>query len=154
MAQASPLYLREDQAIIQAGASGTYGGVNLANLPTVYSWATLEGGILEAASVFTRPGGMLSGRQLGGPSERTDSTITRQMIPELQAWIVPFELGCGVAAAYVTYTLLDRNKNPTGATVSMTGILKSVVRMNFNANNNAAGFFGLVIALDQEAAIS
>ena len=153
MAQ-SPIYLREDQAIIQAGATGTYGGVSLAQLPTIYSWAALEGGVLEAASVFTRPGGMLPGRQLGGPSERTDVTIRRQMTPELQVWVVPLELGCGTAAAYATYTLLDRNKNPTGQTVSMTGILKSVVRMNFDANNNAAGFLGLVIALDQEATAS
>ena len=147
MPQQSPLFLREDMAIIQAGIVGV-------NLPTIYSWTALEGGVLESQSVFTRPGGMLPGRQLGGPSERTDVTVRRQFIPELQPYVVSVDQVVGVAAAWVSYTLLDRNKNPTGPTVSMTGILKSMMRTNFDANNAAAAFFALVIALDQDSTTS
>ena len=147
MPQQAPIFLREDMAIIQAGVTGV-------TLPPVYSWAALEGGVLESQSVFTRPGGMLPGFQLGGPSERTDVTVRRQMIPELQPFVVSLDNLVGVATAWVAYTLLDRNKNPTGATVQMTGILKSMMRPNFDANNSAATFFGLVIALDQASTTS
>lgn len=143
MAQ-QPLYIREDMAIIHAHVDGV-------NYPSVYSWAALEGGVVEAEAVYTRPGGGMPGLQLGGPKTRGDITVRRQMTPELQPFIIPLEEACGHTAAWAAYTLIDRNQNPVGPTVQMNGILRSVVRMNFDANNAAAGFLGLIISLNERA---
>ena len=142
MSISAPLYLREDQAIIHAG-------VNNINFPSTYSWSSLEGGIVEANSTFTRPGGMLPGVHLGGPSERTDVTVKRQFTIPLQAFVTQLEDAVGIAGAWVSYVMLDYNKNPSGPTVNLTGILKHVVRTNLDANNAAAAFLGLVIAVNQ-----
>ncbi len=147
MAQTAPLFLREDMAIIQVSVSGV-------KLPAVYSWAYLEGGILEANSVFTRPGGMKPGIHLGGPPERGDVTIRRQMTPELQPYIILLEDVTGTASCAISYTWLDQNKQPAGGTNSFNGVLKAVQRPNYDANNTAAAFLGLVIAPNQQSSHS
>jgi hypothetical protein len=145
-APAIPLFLREDMAIIHAGVTGI-------NFPSVkHSWTSLEGGTVEANSVFTRPGGMQPGFHIGGPSERGDITVKRQFTPDLGPWVATLEDACGTAAAWCSYTLLQRDGSMVvGSLVTISGVLKSLVRTNFDANNSAAAFFGLVIAVNQQS---
>ncbi len=144
---ATTTFVRADQALITAKVNGV-------NLPKTVSWAQIEGGDIEAEDVFTRPGGGLHGVNLGGPTKRTDVTVMRQYTAELQGYIVELENKCGSGAASVSYTMLDADNNPTGQTVTMTGILKNVVKPNFNANSAEAVFLGLVISCDTEATSS
>jgi hypothetical protein len=145
MAQAATL-IREDQAIIQCQVTGI-------NLPAVYSWASYEGGDVEAEDVKTRPGGLLPQVNLGGPAQRTDVTVKRQYSAQLHAFIVQLENVAGRAFCVASYTILDANGNPNGGTVTVTGILKTVQRPNWEANASNAAFLGLVIGVNQEATI-
>lgn len=149
---ATNIWLREDMAHIHAGVifpPGTSKGGQ--SLPLTTSWTTLEGGIIEASNVFTRPGGMLPGLAIGGIVERSDITVTRQYTKDLAAFVVAMEDLCGNGSAWAAFRMLNRQKNEIGPWIHYSGILKSVVRTNLDANNSAAAFLGLVIALDQEA---
>jgi hypothetical protein len=151
-------FLREDQAIIHAGV----GTVNAAGqvtasavaLPDVYSWSSLQGGDLEAEDTFTRPGGMLPGINLGGPTKRTDVTVMRQYTADLHAFLVDLENACGNTRAWAAFTLLDSDGNKQPHTVTLTGVLKTVQKPNFNSEAAAAIFLGLVIGCDTQAIIS
>lgn len=138
--------LREDQFIIHCNVTGV-------NLPSVYSWAELQGGEVEGEDVKTRPGGMLPQVNLGGPATRTDVTVSRQYSAQLHPFIIALENVAGKAACQVSYTPLDTNGSPNGGTVTMTGILKNVIKPVANANASNAAMLQLVIGVNQEATI-
>ncbi len=141
-------FLRSDQALISAGVFDAH-GVAVA-LPTG-SWSIYQGGDIEAEDVFTRPGGMLPGQNLGGPSKRTDITVERQYTTALHAVVQQLESLAGKADAWASYTPLDANGNPNGDTHKISGVLKSVMVPNFDANSANAVFLGLVIGANTEA---
>ena len=149
-------FIRSDQARIHVRVYGV-------NYPSVTSWASLEGGDLTSEDVKTRPGGLLPQVNLGGPTTRNDLTVTRQYSIELHPWIVALENVCGIASMKVTYEIFDpskftasKNFNPQQESsfqtfkgvVTITGILKSVTRPNFNANTPETAFLALVMGCD------
>lgn len=139
--------LRQDQAAISVTVTGVA-------LPFIKSWTMLEGGDVEAEDTKTRPGGMLPQVNLGGPSSRSDCTVTRNYSAALHPYIVQLENVAGRAAMKVAYTILDANGVPSGPTVTMTGILKTVTRPNFDANATGAAFLSLVMGANVASSIS
>lgn len=146
-------YVREDQAIISFAVTNP--SALKVHIPSPYSWASFEGGDIEAEDVFTRPGGMKPGLNLGGPSKRSDVTIKTQYTSD---WtgdvIVALENACGALAVSASWTRLDATGNKNGQSFNVTGILKSVQKPVFDANASGAVFIGLVIACDTEASTS
>lgn len=136
--------VREDQFIIHVGVDGVA-------LPKTFSWTSKEGGDVTADSVFTRPGGLMPGIQLGGPGSRSDCTVKRHYTTAIDNYVEALEAACGQAAMWVSWTPIDANQNPNGDTHLLTGILKEVQVPNYDANANAAGFLTLVMACDQLA---
>lgn len=139
--------LREDQALIHVDVNG----VGLDAKP----WTTLSGGELQAQSVNTRPGGMQASKELGGPVMRSDVTVTRQYSNDvLHGKLMALDKACGKATTHVSWTPLDADGNPSGASVTYSGILKQVTHPNLDANASAAQFLTLVVGLDQDAIVS
>lgn len=145
-------FLREDQAHI----SVQVGGVNALDAEdTTFtaltnaikgSWTTLSGGDVAADDVFIRPGGGAPGINLGGPNKRSDATVTILYSTALDAIVGQLEQMTGKRSMAISWTPLDADYNPNGATQTITGVLKQVSRPNFNSNTNAAGFLTLVMA--------
>lgn len=145
--------IREDQAFIAVQV----GGVNaLDSEDTTFSqlssavptsgWTSLEGGDVEAEDVFTRPGRMKPGINLGGPSKRSDATVKVQYSTTLDPIIQKLEALAGKRSMAVSWTLLDADGNTNGSTNTLTGVLKQVMRPNFDANASGAAFLTLVMA--------
>lgn len=144
-----PTYLRQDQATISVPKLSV-------GLPYVPSWAMLEGGDLESEDTKTRPGGMLAQVNLGGPTTRTDATVSRPYTKEIHPFLVPLEKFAGFGRMHITYTILGPNVNTgklttLGPTVTLTGILKNVTRPNWDANATGTAMFSLVMGCDVEA---
>ena len=137
--------VREDTAIIHCTVSGV-------SFPNTFSWTSAEGGDISADSVYTRPGGMQPGVQLGGPKTRSDLTVKRQYTTALDPFLKQLEDAAGGARMSVSWTMTDADGNANGETHTLTGVLKEVQWPQFDANSTAAGFLTLVMACDQEAA--
>ena len=142
-----PTYLREDQATISVP-------ILPVGLPYVLSWATLAGGDLESEDVKTRPGGMVDQVNLGGPTTRTDATVTRPYTGELHPYITPLEEVAGSGAMAISYAALDANKNVIPPTVTLGGILKNVQRPNWDSNTNGTAMLTLVMGCNVASSIS
>lgn len=140
-------YIRQDQATISVPSLPV-------SLPFVKSWAALEGGDLESADVKTRPGGMVGQVNLGGPTTRTDCTVTRPYTKELHPYIVALEEVAGRGAMAISYTILDAAGNVIGPTVTLRGILKNVTRPNFDSNAEGTAMLALVMGCNVTASIS
>lgn len=135
--------VREDQFIIHVGVDGV-------QLPKTFSWTSKEGGDTTSDSVFSRPGGLQPGIQLGGPASRSDCTVKRHYTTSIDQYVEALELACGQAAMWVSWTPIDANQSPNGDTHLLTGILKEVQIPQYDANTNAAGMITLVMACDQQ----
>lgn len=150
-------YLRQDQATISVpvlyGLDASGSEVPVA-LPYVISWASLEGGDLESEDTKTRPGGMVGQVNLGGPTTRTDVTVTRPYTAELHPYIVALENIAGSGTMHVSYAILNANGYTIGSTVTITGILKNVTRPNFDSNATGTAMLSLVMGCDVVASIS
>lgn len=142
-----PTYLRSDQASIHAI-------IGPAHLPAVKSWSSLKGGDLESEDTKIRPGGMVGQVNLGGPTTRTDATIERPYTRELHPYIKTLENLAGTQGMSATYTILDVRGNVVGPTVTLRGILKNVIRPEWDANATAAAMLGVVMGCDVEASIA
>lgn len=150
--------LREDQAAITVQLGGVNAldpqdtpfsaltsAVNLG--PNSGTWSSLEGGDVEAEDVFTRPGGMKAGVNLGGPSKRSDATVKIQYSFALDAILGQLEQLVGKRSMAVSWTALDADGLPNGNSQNtITGVLKQVMRPNFDANATGAGFLQLVMS--------
>lgn len=139
--------MREDQFLLHAGVTGV-------NLPSTYSWASMEGGDLEAQNVKTHTGGMLPEQDLGGPSTRTDATMQRNYNAALHAYFVQLENTVGKGGMWMSWTPLDANGNPNGGTVTITGKVKSAKPSGRNANNTGPAYLVVVMSCDVESHIS
>ncbi len=137
-------YLRQDQATISVPTLPVA-------LPYVKSWATLEGGDLESEDTKTRPGGMVPQVNLGGPTTRTDATVTRPYTAELHPHIVDLENVGGQGAMSITYNILGANAQTIGTPVTLTGILKNVTRPNWDSNATGTAMLSLVMGCDAQA---
>lgn len=137
-------YLRQDQATISVPTlQGPQGAISL---PFVKSWATLEGGDIEAEDTKTRPGGMVGQVNLGGPSTRTDATVTRPYTRELHPFLQRLESAAGNGAMTISWTILDaRGSAAGGKTFAINGILKNVTRPNWDSNTAGAAMLSLVM---------
>lgn len=136
--------LREDQATISVPKLPVA-------LPFVRSWAKLEGGDLESEDTKVRPGGMLSQINLGGPTTRTDATVSRPYSAELHPFLVPLEQVAGNGSMNITWTVLNAQRVSLGNTVTLTGILKTVNRPAWDANATAPAMLALVMGCDVDA---
>lgn len=135
---------REDQARIQVSVAG----VTMDSAP----WTTFQGGDAEAQNVNTRPGGMQPAIELGGPINRSDVTVERLYSDVTHGWYPQLDAVCGKASMWASYTPLDANGNPVGATITYTGILKTVTRPNADANATGAQHLSLVMGANQNIA--
>jgi hypothetical protein len=89
---------------------------------------------------------MRPGINLGGPAKRTDVTAKVQYSPNLDAILPTLETFAGKRSMAVSWTILDADGNVNGATNTISGVLKQVMRPNFDANASNAGFLSLVMA--------
>ena len=146
-----PTYLRMDQAAISVPLIS-----NVPTLPYVVSWTTLEGGDLESEDTKTRPGGMQPQVNLGGPTTRTDATVTRPYTNELHPFVKPLEDAAGNSAMSISWVILDSTgARPSSAPViTLHGILKNVTRPNWDANATGTAFLSLVMGCNVDASVS
>lgn len=135
--------IREDQFIIHVGVSGV-------SFPSTFSWTSKEGGDKTSEAVFTRPGGLMPGLQMGGPGSRSDCTVKRQYSTALDPWVKPLGDACGNARMYVSWTPIDANQHPNGDTHTLTGVLKEIQTPATDADTAAAGFLTLVMSCDED----
>jgi len=128
--------IREDQADIRVWVN---------NVPYGDSWATAEGGNLEADAVKTRPGGM--GRQVsaGGPAERDDLTVSIQFSDVVANWIPTLESVVGGGEVTVGISWMLPNRLPSGRGKTIRGTLGAVRTPDHDANASAMGFLELVV---------
>lgn len=136
-------YIREDQALIQVSVNG---------VPFGDSWATAEGGGLEADSSKTRPGGMGKEVSVGGPASREDLTVTIQFTDIVAGWHSILENNVGVGRVKVAVTWLSPQRLPTGPSHTRVGSLKSVAQPDADSGGNEQGFYTLVVDCDEQAA--
>lgn len=145
-------YLRQDQATISVPVlyyNDKNGNPVNVNLPPVLSWATLEGGDLESEDVKTRPGGMVGQVNLGGPTTRTDATVSRPYTADLHPYLWQLEAAAGSGTMHITWTILNSGGFAVGnGTVTLTGILKNVTRPQWDSNANGAAMLSLVMGCD------
>lgn len=141
-------YLRQDQANISVPKLAVA-------LPFVKSWATLEGGDIESEDTKTRPGGMVGQVNLGGPTTRTDATVSRPYTTQLHPFVVKLDQAAGSTAMNISYTVLDATGSAAGnPTVTLNGILKNVTRPNFDSNTAGTAMLSLVMGCNVDASIS
>lgn len=139
--------LRGDQFLLHAGINGV-------NIPSTFSWTSMEGGDLEAQNVKTHPGGMLPEQDLGGPTSRTDATMNRNYNAALHAYFVQLENASGRGSMWMSWTPLDANGNPNGGTVTITGKVKGVKAPGRDANNTGPAYLSVMMSCDVESTIS
>jgi hypothetical protein len=136
-------YIREDQADIRVKVAGiAYGD----------SWATAQGGNLDTDDSKTRPGGMGKEVAVGGPSSRDDMTVETQLNDVVLGFHKTLENKLGVAECKVAITFLGPDRLPTGATQTVTGVLKSVALPDLASDSNSVGMYTLVMACNEQAA--
>lgn len=136
-------YIREDQAAITVTVDDkAYGD----------SWASVEGGNLEADDSKTRPGGMGKEVSVGGPASREDITVETQLSDIVIGWHKELENKIGTGRVKVGITFLAADRTPTGASQTMTGILKSVALPDMASDGNEVGMYQLVVSADEQAA--
>jgi hypothetical protein len=136
-------YIREDQAAITVTVDGIAYGE---------SWASVEGGNLEADDSKTRPGGMGKEVSVGGPASREDITVQTQLSDVVLGWHKTLENKIGTGRVKVGVTFLGADRLPTGASQTMTGVLKSVALPDMAADGNEVGMYQLVVSADELAA--
>ncbi len=141
--------LRQDQATISVGLPG------IPTLPFVKSWSKLEGGDLESEDTKTRPGGMVGQVNLGGPTTRSDATVSRPYTLELHRRIVDLENYAGSGEMKINWTTLDSTGSAAGhPTVTIYGILKNVMHPGWDANATGAAEMSLVMGCNVDSSIS
>ena len=137
-------FIREDMADIR---------VSVDNVPYGESWYSVEGGNLEADDAHTRAGGMGIEVSLGGLPSRDDLTVSTQMSDLTIGWHKSLEAKVAQAARVkVAYTFLNRLKQPTGASHSITGTLKAVNLPDMDTGSSDAAMYELVVSCDEVAA--
>lgn len=139
-------FLRSDSFRIKAGVTGV-------NPPPIKSWQSMSGGDLSAEDTKTRPGGIEPQRSLGGPTTRSDCTVTRLHGTGIHPYIVQWEQAIN-QSMWVSYTPLDANSNPQGATITLHGYLKSVTQSEMDADNAGKKTISLVMTCNADSTIS
>lgn len=136
-------FLREDQYDIRVTVDGR---------PLGDSWATAEGGNLEADDSKTRPGGM--GRQiaLGGPAERDDVTVGVQFSDIVAGWHRWLESRVGVGRVKVGYTFLSAERTPVGPTHTIMGVLKGAAVPDYDADSSSAAMYQIQVSCHEQGA--
>jgi hypothetical protein len=135
-------YIREDQADIRVTVDGVaYGD----------SWATAEGGNLEADDSKTRPGGMGYEVSLGGPASRDDLTVGTQLSDISSTWAKRLESRVGVGRVKVAITFLSPERGPIGTSATRQGVLKGVNVPDMDSTSSDAGMLELVVSCDELA---
>lgn len=139
-------YLRSDSFRLNAGVNGV-------NPPPTKSWQTLSGGDKTSEDTKTRPGGQEPQVSLGGPTTRSDVTVTRLHGTTIHPYIIQWEQAIN-APMWVSYTPLDANANPAGPTIAIHGILKGVTQNEMDSDNQGKKTISLVMSCNAEASIS
>ena len=140
-------YIRQDEADIRVQVDGV-------NFGDGNSWVTLAGAKLTAAGAKTRPGGMGREVELGGPSTRSDATVTTQNSDILAGQHPTLESKIGRGAARVSVQFLDDyGKAIPGAAFTIKGKLKGAELPDLNGEaTGAAGMYTVTVGCDELAA--
>jgi len=128
---------RADQHLVHLSVTG----VPLDNI----QWDTFSGGDLQAADVSYPPGGMLPVVNLGGTPTRSDITLTRAWSDALISVFKKLDASTGRGAATIPVQTLDANGSPTGATITYSGVVKSVARPDYDHKGNDTAMLTVVI---------
>lgn len=140
------MYIRQDQADIWLQVNGvSYGNGD--------SWATYTGAALSSAGAKTRPGGMGTEVELGGPSTRADCTITTQNTDIMAGQHKALESMIGKGDALITIQYLDDyGAAIPGARFGVRGKLKEATLPDVQWETPAAGMYQVVVACHELAA--
>jgi hypothetical protein len=137
-------YIRQDQADIRVSVDGQ---------PFGEAWFSVEGGNLASDESKTRPGGMGSEVSLGGPSSRDDVTVQIQLSDIVIGWHKTLEAKVQQdAPVKVAYTFLNRLKQPTGASHTVTGTLKSAFLPDMDGGSSDPAMYTIIVGADEQAA--
>jgi hypothetical protein len=93
------------------------------------TWDALKGGDNDSTVTNYRPGGMAATKVVGGQTTVSPVTLDKSLEMETD-WAIMSNLlraSVGVSQVVVSRQLLDQNKNPYGAPLIYTGILKQVL---------------------------
>ena len=118
--------------------------------PNGGSWSMLEGGDLESEDTKVRPGGMVGQVNLGGPTTRTDATVSRPYSSEIHPFIKRLENQAGNGSMKIHWTAMNAAKQALGNVFTITGILKNVTRPNWDSNATGAAMLAVVMGCDVE----
>lgn len=135
------MYVREDMADISVHVDGVQYGD---------SWATVEGGNLEADDAKTRPGGMGREVSAGGPASRDDLTVTTQFSDIVAGWHGTLEARVGIGRVKVGINYMGTERSPIGRSQTIQGTLKSVATPDMGDGSDV-GMYTLVVSCDESA---
>lgn len=137
-----PTYFRSDTARVQVTVAGI-------SLPSD-SWSKMEGGENAAETSQLLPGGMAPAVALGGLAKRTDLTVHRPWSDVMAGAYKALDQAVGAATVTASYVVLDNNKQPVAnASVTYTGILKSVTRPNYDSSSSTEALLQLVFECNE-----
>jgi len=114
---------------------------------SIGTWDTLKGGDNDSTVMNYRPGGMAATKVIGG--QTTVSTLTLEKSLEIETdWAIISNLlraSVGVSAVIISRQLLDPDKNPYGAPLIYTGILKQVTPGDTDSAKGDVQMWGIVV---------
>jgi hypothetical protein len=137
------VYLREDQFDAR---------ITLDGVPYGDSWKSKQGGNLSADSSKTRPGGMGKEVALGGPAQRDNATLQIQMSDIVSLWHKTFEAKVGNGRVKIGITYLDAQRNPTGESETLMGILDAARLPDNDSESSDPAMYEIEVALDEQGA--
>lgn len=135
-----PLYYRSDQAEIHVVLTGV-------PLDTE-SWDAMEGGDPVADEVNHFPGGQKGQVALGGLPKWTPLTIERGWSEALAAVYKQLANGAGSIPGTFSYIQRGPGNQPTGVVDTYTGVLQSVERPKYKANESTEAFLKITCSVD------
>lgn len=137
--------IRDDEADIRLSVN---------DKPYFGSWASYDGGDLTSTSNKTRRGGMGRQKAIGGPSERSDITLTIQFDDVVAGYHNELEGLTGNGDAVVSVQFLNADRSPIpGAHFTRTGKVGGTNLPKPDANGTGTqGFYTVIIHADELAA--
>jgi hypothetical protein len=143
----APTYVSQNEAQISVDGLQYWNGTSQVSvgLPYVKSWSTFEGGDPTAETSLLLPGNTMPAVAIPGPVKRTNVTVTRPYTADVHALWGALEAAVN-GPMHASYTPTDADGNTLSyATVTRTGLLKTVQPPKFSASTGEVAMFGLVM---------
>lgn len=132
-------YYRQDQNLITVKVGDT-------TLDAI--WQSRSGGGSSAEESKVRLGGMKEETAMGGPVTTENVTVTAVYSDYLATKVHWLQQQIGKTRASVTQDILDTSGNPTGKTLTWSGIVQAVNPPEYDGTSSDAGVLELELSTD------